>query len=635
MPDKQTLIKWGLVAALALLLLALVAAIAAPLLLPIFTSYLSGEKPSFAHLLPMLTSQDPFAAWQSYLVEQSSQDYFFAGMAMIIALLAFFAGAFLLYAKTQSSSRKVDNGVLGGQKAIASKAQILRECPAWDGKSEPVDGVVVGSVRNKAVLLPCNHAAINAPSGSFKTRGSVYGTADALSFTGKNNLVFTDPSMEIYCVASPCLKARGYSIQLLDLENPRQGSRWNPLELIHYTYWDRQDLARAESLAREIGSTLFPAPGGDNDVFINGAAGLFSAVAFKVATSPEIPDESRHLWSVVCTIVEGTSGGAEPLKRWLAQEGNRTPQAIMAKIFLDATGKFEASILGELHNGLQYLTSANARWLTSASDLRISQLGQQQTAVFIHTMGPGNPANKLASLFFSQLWAETQSQGRYRTLRPCWVIGDEWHAVPRFDLVTAVEQGRKYGLHFIMYTQSFSGYDQYRTNKEDGKDAILANCDVKALFKAGSDQDARYFETLSGFKTIRTESTGRTSSGSWTKSSSTSYSEQKVPVWPMGDILARNPQKDGALVIRNAGNGYDSAKLEVPLVDASKTFTAAHFGTLGTPEYERQVIAVTLSGLERRAAAIPIEVDAWFPDFQSPTEDAPATIADDEWAAWD
>ena len=43
MPDIQTLIKWGVVAALALLLLALVAAIAAPFLLPIFTSLREGH----------------------------------------------------------------------------------------------------------------------------------------------------------------------------------------------------------------------------------------------------------------------------------------------------------------------------------------------------------------------------------------------------------------------------------------------------------------------------------------------------------------------------------------------------------------------------------------------------------------
>lgn len=639
MNRNRTIARWCIKVALVLVLAAILTATLAPIALPFPIAALGGGKPDYSWLIQAFGLGDPIETWKYAMGILSEQEHFVSSLGILYLLATAFLGCALASAIMRDSKRNVSNGILGKQESIASKSRIKDVCPTWNGESDPADGVVAGFVRKKAVIVPCTHAAINAPSGSHKTRGSVYPTIDALSWRGTNNLIITDPSMEIFAAAGPCLRERGYDVHLIDLENPRQGTRWNPIKLIADLYRNDLDLARAEAYAQEIGAILFPETGGENDIFINGAAGLFSAVAFKVATLAEVDDdEDRHLWSVASTILEGTSNGTAPLKAWLTEEGYRSPHAVLAKIFLDAEGKFEASILGELHNGMRYLNSANARWLTSRNDLDIAALPHKPSAVFIHTLGPGNPANKLASLFFSQLWAETQRQGRWRAMRPCWVIGDEWHAIPRFDLVTAIEQGRKYGLHFIMYTQSFSGYDQYRTSKEDGKDAILANCDVKALFKAGSAQDARYFEELSGYKTVRVESVGSTRNGWGSNSSNMSYSEQAVPVWPMGEILARNPLKDGALVIRNAGYGFDSAKLEIPLIDASKTFVADHFKTLGSPQFEKEVLGRTFNELRERASSIPLDVHAWVPDFAKIDDSeigTGASVENDEWAAWD
>ena len=561
------------------------------------------------------------------------------GIVPALAWLAIVTGATVLFACYQaakSPKREVKGGVLGKQSSIKAANEIAAKCPMWNGKSEPPDGVVLGFVRGKAAVFECVHCAVCAPSGSKKTRGSVYPTVDALSFSGKNNLLITDPSLEIYCMAGKCLADRGYEVFLLDLENPRQGARYNPLKLIA----DLSEAGKgefAEDRAREVGSILFPEKGNENDIFVNAAGGVFAACAFAVATLPEVPNGQRHIWSVVKTIMAGTLDGAAALKDWIRRFGSESPIAAMAATFLASEGKLESSILASLHDGLQPFTSQNMRWLTSASDLDIDKMMAGRSAVFVHTLGPGAPANRIASLFLAQHWAETQRLGKRRGLRSCWVVGDEFHSLPKFDLPHALEQARKYGLHYAMYTQSFSGYDQYKTQKEDGKDAILANCDVKALYKAGSDLDARYFETLGGFKTIRTRNTGEQRQGVGRSGSSEGFSEQKVPLWPQGDILERSPEKDGVLVIQSAIGAREAGKFEIPVVDASRTFVSSHFETLGTPDFERKAIAETLDGLETKAAGIAIDVAGWQPDFEASKSEKTkaAEIDGDEFAAWD
>ena len=556
-----------------------------------------------------------------------------ATIASVFAVSVCMIALAIMSYRFQHPDRDVKNGVLGKQRVLKNKAEIISSTSTWNGKSKPPYGVVLGHVNHKAVVFPCIHAAICAPSGAGKTRSSVYPTLDVLSYKSENNFVITDPSMEIYITSNKALLKRGYKIILLDLENPLNGKRFNPLQAVTNAYLSGNE-AEAESRAREIGAILFPEKGGDNDIFINAAAGAFSAVAFLIATSPTIEAKDKHIWSVAKTLLAGTTNGSGDLKDWIRSYGLNNPACTMAATFLASEGKLENSILSSLIDGLQPYTSKNIRWLTSVSDMDFQELLSTPTALFIHTLEPLSPTNRIAALFFSQHWSEVQKLGKRRNLRPCWIIGDEWHSVPKFSLVHAIENARKYGLHYIMYTQSFSGYDQYKTTKEDGKDAILSNCDIKALYKAGSILDAQYFEKLGGNKTVRTHSSNTSHGSAGSSNQSQSYAEHVAPVWAAGDVLARNPQIDGVLVFQSANNKTLSRKYEIPIKDVTKTFTKKHFETVGTPDFERKVIDSELSQLEKEAACKSLEVTAWVPDFTK-TNRSERLIEEDELRVWD
>lgn len=530
-------------------------------------------------------------------------------------------------------SREVKDGILGDQRVFTKRRDIARRNYTWSGEGKPpVDGLAIGSVLGRTVIAPANHAAIIAPSGSGKTRGSVYQTIDALTYEGKNSLIVTDPSCEIYMMMAEGLEERGYPVHLLDFHASHRGSRYNPLAVIIERH--RQgDTSNAEARAREIGDILCPETGSESDFFTRAAGGAIAAVCYLVATLDEVPDSKRNLWSVIQTILKGTQGGTDKLKSFITSGGSDSPAYVMAATFLTAEDKVENSILSSLQDALQPFSSADMKYLTSASELSVTEVIEKPCAVFMHTLPKGNQANKIASLFLAQHMSETLRRGDRATLNPVFVVGDEFHAIPRFDLVTAVEQGRKYGLHYYMYVQSLAGFDSYSTRTENGKDAVLANADVKVLYKAGTPSDAAYFEVLGGKRTVQTRNTG-TSSSANSSTSSEGFTEREVMNWPQGEVLARDPVKDGVLVFTNiSGEAKHNGKFEIPVPDVTRTPTARNFTTFGDRGHEREVMSRAEAELEEKAASKLAVFAAWTPDFDDAKNDdgaCPTEASDDD-----
>lgn len=208
------------------------------------------------------------------------------------------------------------------------------------------------------------------------------------------------------------------------------------------------------------------------------------------------------------------------------------------------------------------------------------------------------------------------------SLRPVTVLADEAHVLPRFDLPTAIEQGRKYGYSFYMWLQSLSGLDKYKTAKEDGKDAIISNCNVKVIYRAGSVEDAEFFSKLSGESTILSKTQG-SSKGDKTSSSSTGFSEQRQPVWSPGDLIHSDPQTQGIHVIKSLPGKPDrSGCFVVEIKDVRKCSTARHFApAFGTREYEAKFITGEIEKLEKMGPRITNLPEAWTPNFNSSEND--------------
>ncbi len=589
-----------------------------------------GDVSSFDNVLAPYRDFGLFADMLASCIGDEELRVYLLAMAALLALMLLGSTKDAIF---NTRDREVKDGILGDQKVLTKKRDILRKNYTWSGEGNPpVDGIAIGSVLGRTVIAPANHAAIIAPSGSGKTRGSVYQTIDALTYEGKNSLIVTDPSCEIYMMMAAGLEERGYPVHLLDFHASRRGSRYNPLAVIIERH--RQgDTSSAEARAREIGDILCPETGSESDFFTRAAGGAIAAVCYLVATLDEVPDSKRNLWSVIQTMLKGTQGGTAKLKGFITSGGSESPAYVMASTFLTAEDKVENSILSSLQDALQPFSSADMKYLTSASELGVTEVIEKPCVVFMHTLPKGNQANKIASLFLAQHLSETLRRGDRATLNPVFVVGDEFHAIPRFDLVTAVEQGRKYGLHYYMYVQSLAGFDGYSTRTENGKDAVLANADVKVLYKAGTPSDAAYFEVLGGKRTVQTRNTG-TSSSANSSTSSEGFSEREVMNWPQGEVLARDPVRDGVLVFTNiSGEAKRNGKFEIPVPDVTRTPTARNFATFGDRAHEREVMSRIEAELEDKAARRLVVFAAWTPAFDDVMADdgaCPSEASDDD-----
>ena len=527
-------------------------------------------------------------------------------------------------------SREVENSPLGKQRAITSKRLIRKMNDVWDGINLPErSGICVGSLDGKSVFAEAVHSVHVAPSQSGKSRGSVFQSIDYNTFSRKQNIVVTDPSLELFVQSRRALEDRGYKVYLIDLESG-WGNTLNPIAPIS-VLCRAGETSKAQERARELASILSPKNGDQNDWVAAGAAGVIAGVAYAIASSEGIPDDARNLWTCYLAILEGSkSGTCAPLKSWLESFGMESPAAFLSASFRAAADKQEASILSAVDDAFAPFATDTMRSIVSGSEFDISHFPDERVAVFIRTLPASDDRNKLASVILAQLWSEYARRGIYRnSLRPCQVLADEAHVLPRFDLVTAFEQGRKCGFHLHLWLQSFSGLDKYKTAQEDGKDAILANASLKTLFRAGSRSDAEYFSAMSGEKVVLARSVGEGKSSSGT-SSNDSLAERNVPVWSVGDILDRDPSNHGILVIKNVvGHPERSGRFEIPVADVTKTPTARNFApAFGSPDYEAEFIAGELDQLADGSAIQNRTIASWKPDFDRFEESEADDLAD-------
>lgn len=157
-----------------------------------------------------------------------------------------------------------------------------------------------------------------------------------------------------------------------------------------------------------------------------------------------------------------------------------------------------------------------------------------------------------------------------------------------------------------MYVQDLGSLKAFAREGEDGeaaKSSVLSNCECKVLLRAGCYEDAKAFELLSGSATYLAKTVGE-SKGAHGGGASFSFSERERAVVLAGDILKRDPRRDGALVVQNAvARSGASGAYSVPVRDITEIPLAVEqLGTVGSREFEAEVIGRALDRMEARAA---------------------------------
>lgn len=89
----------------------------------------------------------------------------------------------------------------------------------------------------KEFPTPPTHTLVIGTTGSGKTTTFVNPAIQILAESKtKPSMLISDPKGELYQLHAKKLKKAGYKVQILDLRNPYNSVRWNPLERAYLNY---------------------------------------------------------------------------------------------------------------------------------------------------------------------------------------------------------------------------------------------------------------------------------------------------------------------------------------------------------------------------------------------------------------
>lgn len=559
-------------------------------------------------------------------------------------LLVLFIASLLFFSSEAAKDRAEDGGILGAAR-LKSGAEAVRGSSTWDGKASPKErGLVYGFSHGKYLFEPGAFSLIVGSTGSGKSRGLLIPTLDLLTFdddsksSEPHSVAVSDPKNEMLELCGEELENRGYNVLLLDTQSPMKGNRYNPLTAL-VRFIDAGLTQEAEQAADSMAAVIVPGDrGAGSSHWVESARSLLSALILFTALHDSCPAKAKNLATVNEILCRGTEGaGADPasgLKALFRELPAGHPAKARASQFLSSGGNEMRSILSTLKVRTRIFSSAPIAWMVSGDEIDPECVLTEKTALFLHVLDDDNPYNAILTILLDSLWATARilAEANGGALdRPFTVVGDEWGNLPAVkSLPSVLSLGRSYSYFCHAAVQNIAQWNRY--GERDGRPKILANCAVKIALKLGEAEDRQYFTELVGKTTKHTKGTSANRGTNGT-SGGTSFNEHADDVIHPWEWTTRSPDKDGAIVVKQAMNGLPtshSGAFETPLVDCTRTPTRAHFD-LGTREHERAKRQGCQRRLSERAEARKNDpVPIWCPEFP---EAEGADFDEDDWGA--
>ena len=631
-----------------------IAAVAAPVGVPLVNSVLLKDRADFEPLRAILTGGDPVGGVEQYLEQLFASEHGLPAFLLWLGFVALIFGLVLLMQHfKKEGQRDVSGGILGDARLITSTQELRKKNDFWNGKGAPQKAGLVTGNSKKGYLFDSSipHWSTTGKTGSGKS-WLVYLQTLHLTMAAGWSLIVTGKNEMLELTGDKALEL-GYRRVVFDLKGYPGASRFNPIDLIA-EFAEADNVGEAQLTARQTAADLIPIGGESNTYFPKAARSALTACLLIVAFA-DVPREQKNMATVCDMVNRGTTGDGKepsaPLKDFIrsGEVGPGHPAYAAAADFLSdggvtTTGK---NVLSTLKESLSIFNDEGIRRITAASDVPIRDMVREKTVVYMHLLEEGAPYMVVMTAFLNQWWriaqAEADKNGG-RLPHETAILGDEWGNLPKVEaMAEIVTLGRSYRLHAYCATQDLKQWQKYSKpgDQNAGRDKILGSMGGKVALALANPDDCQYFTRLAGKRTVRTQNMGTSKQG-WgvgaTPGSSEAYTERADDLIHEWEWANRAPVKDGAIVIKGAENSKPGREgvLQMPVTYASNTPASEFFG-LGS-EAECDVKRMLFRhDAKNKATGDKQGVDVWRVDFDAckSEQTAQAEVVDDEWQAWD
>ena len=379
----------------------------------------------------------------------------------------------------------------------------------------------------KVTFAKPSHALVIGTTGSGKTTTYVSPMIQILSETKtKPSLFISDPKGELLINHKKALIDKGYEVKVVDLRNPYNSVRWNPMERPYLMYQKANNLDKEIIVDEERGCYIFeneefnikeeldskiqvkrqqlldevyedlndiatsicPITNKNEPMWESGAKNLILAIALAMLEDSIVPGSTmtKEKYNFYSLMKDATSTEDE-CKELINYFKGRSPlsrSVSLSKQVMDSSDKTRGSYLSTCFDKLSIFSDMSLCALTSENEIEFSSMGDKPIALFLQIPDEKETRHTLASLLILQAYKELVRKANLSidlTLkRPVYFILDEFGNLPQIHkLEQMITVGRSRNIWMNLVVQSYS--QLAKVYDEKSADIIKSNCNIQVF----------------------------------------------------------------------------------------------------------------------------------------------------------
>lgn len=322
------------------------------------------------------------------------------------------------------------------------------------------------------------HTLVIGTTGSGKTTTYVDPTIQILSETKtKPSMFISDPKGELYADHAKRLKEQGYEVKVLDLRNPYNSIRWNPLQRAYECYqrmihlkdevvedeehgrylFDGNEYETQEEVdsaiqvkkqqlydivyedLHDITTAICPIENKNEPMWESGAKNFILAIALAMLEDSENPGlglaKDKFNFYSITKVATNTDNDCEDLIAYFQNRSPLSKAVSLSKQVLDASDKTRGSYLSTTFDKLSMFSDLSLCALTSENEIEFGSMGERPIALFLQIPDEKETRHTLASLVILQAYKELVAKANsYPSLslpKPVYFILDEFGNLPK------------------------------------------------------------------------------------------------------------------------------------------------------------------------------------------------------------